>query len=79
MDSILARHAGVACSSVRSAMDLFIAPNIRVRMARGARAMVAVALVSVFQGASLLANTFRDSALMAGQARQLEVWVASVV
>jgi TetR/AcrR family transcriptional regulator, transcriptional repressor for nem operon len=39
---------------------------------------LAVTLVSVFQGASLLANTFRDPALMAGQARQLEVWVDSV-
>jgi len=40
---------------------------------------LAVTLVSVFQGASLLANTFRDPALMAGQARQLEHWVDTVV
>lgn len=38
----------------------------------------AVTLVSVFQGASLLANTFRDPALMAGQARQLAHWVDTV-
>jgi TetR/AcrR family transcriptional repressor of nem operon len=39
---------------------------------------LAVTFVSVFQGASLLANTFRDPALMAGQARQLEHWVDTV-
>ena len=36
---------------------------------------LAVTFISVFQGASLLANTFRDPAVMSGQARQLERWV----
>lgn len=35
----------------------------------------AVTLVSIYQGASLLANTFRDPGLMAAQARQLEAWI----
>jgi TetR/AcrR family transcriptional repressor of nem operon len=39
---------------------------------------LAVTAISVFQGASLLANTFRDPALMAGQARQLELWVDTI-
>jgi TetR/AcrR family transcriptional repressor of nem operon len=39
---------------------------------------LAVTAISVFQGASLLANTFRDPALMASQARQLEHWTETV-
>jgi len=38
----------------------------------------AVTLISVFQGASLLADTFRDPRLMAAQARQLEAWIDTV-
>jgi TetR/AcrR family transcriptional regulator, transcriptional repressor for nem operon len=36
---------------------------------------LAVALVSAYQGVSLLANTFRDPDLMAREARRLERWV----
>jgi len=39
----------------------------------------AVTFVSVYQGASLLANTFRDPGLMAAQARQLDAWIDTVV
>lgn len=35
----------------------------------------AVMFVSVYQGASLLANTFRDPDLMAAQARRLDAWI----
>ena len=38
----------------------------------------AVTLVSIYQGASLLANTFRDPELMAAQGRQLEAWIDTV-
>lgn len=39
---------------------------------------LAVALVAAYQGAALLANTFRDSNLMAVEARRLERWVDSI-
>lgn len=38
----------------------------------------AVTFVSVYQGASLLANTFRDPGLMVAQARQLDAWIDTV-
>jgi TetR/AcrR family transcriptional repressor of nem operon len=38
----------------------------------------AVTFVSIYQGASLLANAFRDPVLMAAQARQLEAWIDTV-
>jgi len=38
----------------------------------------AVMFVSVYQGASLLANTFRDPDLMVAQARQLDAWIDTV-
>ncbi|MBN0047618.1 TetR/AcrR family transcriptional regulator [Streptomyces actuosus] len=39
---------------------------------------LALTLVSVFQGASLLAHTFRDPDVMRGQAEQLERWLDMV-
>ena len=39
---------------------------------------LAIALFSSIQGAALLANTFRDPELMAGQARRLERWIDSL-
>ncbi|HEU5355857.1 MAG TPA: TetR/AcrR family transcriptional regulator [Actinocrinis sp.] len=39
----------------------------------------AVMFVSVYQGASLLANTFRDPGLLVAQARQLDAWIDAVV
>ena len=36
---------------------------------------LAVALMSAYQGASLLANTFRDPDLLAREARRLERWI----
>ena len=39
---------------------------------------LAIALLGGIQGAALLANTFRDPELMAGQARRLERWIDSL-
>ncbi|MCH0567033.1 MULTISPECIES: TetR/AcrR family transcriptional regulator [unclassified Streptomyces] len=39
---------------------------------------LALTLVSVFQGASLLTHTFRDPDVMRGQAEQLERWLVTV-
>ena len=39
---------------------------------------LAVALISAYQGASLLTNTFRDPELMAREARRLERWIDSL-
>jgi TetR/AcrR family transcriptional regulator, transcriptional repressor for nem operon len=39
---------------------------------------LAIALFGGIQGAALLANTFRDPELMAGQARRLERWIDSL-
>jgi hypothetical protein len=36
---------------------------------------LAVALMSSYQGVSLLANTFRDPELIAREARRLERWI----
>jgi hypothetical protein len=38
----------------------------------------AITLIALFQGASLLSNTFRDPAVMTSQARQLERWIDSL-
>lgn len=44
---------------------------------RDARSL-AIALLGAIQGAALLANTFRDPELMAGEARRLERWIDSL-
>ena len=36
---------------------------------------LAVALISAYQGVSLLTGTFRDPSLMMGEARRLERWI----
>jgi TetR/AcrR family transcriptional regulator, transcriptional repressor for nem operon len=48
------------------------------RMGRKDARDLAVTLIAVFQGASLLANTFRDPAVMSSQARRLERWIDSL-
>jgi TetR/AcrR family transcriptional regulator, transcriptional repressor for nem operon len=39
---------------------------------------LAITLIAVFQGASLLTNTFRDPAIMNSQARGLQRWIDSL-
>ncbi|MFL6075541.1 MAG: TetR/AcrR family transcriptional regulator [Mycobacteriales bacterium] len=39
---------------------------------------LAVSLLAGVQGAALLANAFRDPAIMTGQVRQLDVWIDSL-
>jgi AcrR family transcriptional regulator len=44
-------------------------------MGRNDAAELAVALISAYQGVSLLTNTFREPALMAREGRRLERWI----
>ncbi|MFF3441006.1 TetR/AcrR family transcriptional regulator [Streptosporangium sp. NPDC002721] len=47
-------------------------------MGRADSRELAIALVSAYQGISLLTNTFRDPELMTGECRRLERWIDSL-
>jgi hypothetical protein len=39
---------------------------------------LAIALMSAYEGAALLSNTFRDPKIMTGECRRLERWIDSL-
>jgi AcrR family transcriptional regulator len=73
------RHDGVERTSARL-LELPIAwleQQFRAMRRRDAREL-AIALMSAYEGAALLTNTFRDPKIMVGECRRLERWIDSL-
>jgi AcrR family transcriptional regulator len=73
------RHEGVERTSARL-LELpitWLEQQFRAMRRRDAREL-AIALMSAYEGAALLTNTFRDPKIMVGECRRLERWIDSL-